>query len=849
MDQDEDKNRNIFPSVNFNNNLIDNQNAKIIDNLEKNKQIESLINSASILPYSNSCNKKISEIKRILKNCINISAWNTHGLPLNIICIDEKKKICSQCALNNIHSDHQIITEKDFLLNIDNLIELFQEIDNNEIIYLSINNTINVKNIIDNICINIKKLIDLVDETREKIINNINDQCSKIIKFLTKRKDEIKKKYQNNIFDMNNLRESSLNWINNTKNKLNQINDFNETNFDLINLIDDEDNKNISNLIRAGKQLKDRFLFAQESLKIINNLEQFKNNGIKIEPNLKIINSILDSNNNKDKDENYLLHDNKHITVRSKDNNGENDKDNIKITLFNVEENYNLIKLLHLQKSEFDIKIKSIIDKKSEINIDDINNSIKYLNDSMSKKLEKSLINIDETKINEDTLLISPISVIHNNNISSPKSPKNKIIISQSNSIKKDNTFINKDEDIQSTSTIDYSKHTNTNCKRPIGIITKKITLNKTKENIHNNNNKSKDSKTNSNIKKMKSKKLMNYYKMNSNESLFTSYSRSPDNRKKENFNSINTEKANWNNSNIKREKKIKVGLKMNYYLYKNKEKETNSNRNKSKNNLSVRKNNIISRKGSKEKENLNNLNMTSINKKSSNKLTLRNHKSKNSFSSLYSGQFLLDSNYNNITNSGEKNYENKENIIKLNINHHYDKYYNNIDNNSNTPNEVIKKTIMLTNNIKLINRDNNEIKTKKELNKLIITQMKSVTPNFSRINMSGTGIQLLCNYLHKNPNRIYKEIKLLGCNLIDDDLILLIKTLLDQNVNLLILNLEDNKISDESAPNILDLVKEHKTLKGLALYNNLISGLLKDKLKKYTELGRENLHSIQLYI
>ena len=851
MDKEEDINKNIYPNnINFNNNIIDTQN--FVENIEKDMQFESLLNNTSTFSNSNCFQKKINEIKRILKNNNNISACNTHGLPSNIICIDEKKKICSQCALNDIHSNHQIITEKDFLTNIDNLIELFQEIEQNQIKYLSTNNTINVKNIIDNICINIKKLIDLVDETKEKLINSINSQSNKIIKFLNKRKDEIKKKYQNNNFDMNNLRESSLNWINITKNKLNQMNDINETNLDLIKLIDDEQSKNISQLIRSGKQLKDRFLFAQESLKIINNLEQYKCNGIAIEPNINIINSIVDSN--KIQDEKDILQDRIFVNGKNHENNEENNKDGIKITLFNVEENYNLIQLLHLQKSEFDNKKKTS---------SDINQNIKNLNESMSKKLEKSLINIDEIKINEDALLISPQCIIYNNNnISSPKSIKSKIISSQTNSIKKDNTFINKDEDIQSSSTIDYNNsHYKTNCKRPIGIVTKKIAINKAKDN--NNNNKSRD-KTSSKKKKMESKekKLMNYYKLNSNESLYTSYSRSPDNRKIQNYQSINAEKTSWNNSNFKKQKRIKVGLKMNYYLYKNKEKDTYAKTITNKSNLSVRKNNVGSRRGSKEKENQNHLNMTSINKKSvkksSNKLTLRNRKSKNSFSSLYSGQFLLESNYNNktnnITNSGDKNEESKENFIKFNINHHYDNLYksnNSIGdtNNSNTPNEIIKKNIMLTNNIKLINKEKNEIRTKKELNKIIIAQMKSLNPNFNGINMSGTGVQLLCNYLFKNPNKVYKEMKLLGCNLTDDDLLLLIKTLLEQNVNIVLLNLSDNKISDESAPNLLDLLKEHKTLKRLTLYNNLISDLLKDKLKKYTELGRENLHSIQLYI
>ena len=114
---------------------------------------------------------------------------------------------------------------------------------------------------------------------------------------------------------------------------------------------------------------------------------------------------------------------------------------------------------------------------------------------------------------------------------------------------------------------------------------------------------------------------------------------------------------------------------------------------------------------------------------------------------------------------------------------------------------------------------------------------------------MNGYGIQYLCSYLHKNPKSNYKEIKLLGCNLNDDDLFMLIRTLLDHDTGLLVLNLSSNKITDDSASNILDLVKEHKTLKGLSLYNNLISDILKEKLKEYTELGRENFEDIQLYI
>ncbi len=104
-------------------------------------------------------------------------------------------------------------------------------------------------------------------------------------------------------------------------------------------------------------------------------------------------------------------------------------------------------------------------------------------------------------------------------------------------------------------------------------------------------------------------------------------------------------------------------------------------------------------------------------------------------------------------------------------------------------------------------------------------------------------------SFLHKNPNNYYKEIKLLGCNINDDDLFMLTRTLLDHGIGLSVLNLSTNKITDDSASNILDILKDCKALKGLSLYNNMISNLLKDKLVDYAKLGRENFEMVQLYI
>ena len=95
-------------------------NEKSIMNSDKfNDSMNSLNLNASILSSSHCYYKKSRNIRDSLKEK-NGSICEKHTLPLNVICIDEKKKICSQCALNEEHVDHQIITEDEFMNNIDN---------------------------------------------------------------------------------------------------------------------------------------------------------------------------------------------------------------------------------------------------------------------------------------------------------------------------------------------------------------------------------------------------------------------------------------------------------------------------------------------------------------------------------------------------------------------------------------------------------------------------------------------------------------------------------------------------------------------------------------------------------
>ena len=829
-----------------NNNIFEDKKIKKGYISSKNLIYESYINNIFISQDFNSYNKKINELKKVIKSKSNYNSCILHCLPLNIICIDERKKICGQCALSDIHSNHQIITDDDFIINMELLAELYKEIDNNKDKYLSNNNSLDVKKIIEDINLNINNSIELVNKIKNIIIDNINKQTEKIISFLNKRKNEIEQKYKNNNFEMNNLKESASNWIKNAYKKLNQIMDINESNIDFINIIDEENCKNITYLIRAGKQLKNRFIFVQDSIKIIKNLEEFKNNGLKIEPNFKLINTILNVDNNT-----YINEKINKDTIHREEKNIykiENNNEKLKLTIFNIEENYNLIKILHLEQSEFDIIEK---EKKEE------NNYNKDTNEKF-KKSENSLINLDEINI-DDTLLISPNRTIniHTNPQTTTKLFKNNYEDNKANIMNLDN----KNETIN-----------NINIKKSNFIITKKI-IGLNNLNIHTNNStiiretnsfinsenqSNKENKSNNIIKiQIKDNYIKPLCKINTEETLYKSYSRSPLSRRNDNYQSINF--INLNNKSNKREK-IKVGLnnKMNNYLHKNKEKRNSPKCANRKKNININKNrNLLTKKGSKDKDNLSTLNVSSHNKKnlkiSNSKLSLRNHRSKKSFSSLYSEKNIIDLNNNKIVNYDLRKEENNDSFIKLNVFNHYNNFDRKNDENINDSNKKQKEKNMINKEVNInLNKDKNNIsviKSKKDMQKIILSQMKIQAPNFSGINMNGIGIQLICSYLHKNPNNHYKEIKLLGCNISDDDLFILAKTLLDHNINIQILNISNNKISDESASSILDLVKEHRTLRVLSLYNNLISDLLKAKLKEYTELGRKDLHNIELYI
>ena len=97
-----------------------------IDTLTVNDN--SLFNNTLISSSNNNQNnhhcyiKKIIKFGKKLKFSKNSLICSVHSLPLNIICVNDQQKICSQCALNNIHLNHQIIPENKFIEYVDELV-------------------------------------------------------------------------------------------------------------------------------------------------------------------------------------------------------------------------------------------------------------------------------------------------------------------------------------------------------------------------------------------------------------------------------------------------------------------------------------------------------------------------------------------------------------------------------------------------------------------------------------------------------------------------------------------------------------------------------------------------------
>jgi len=219
-------------------------------------------------------------------------------------------------------------------------------------------------------------------------------------------------------------------------------------------------------------------------------------------------------------------------------------------------------------------------------------------------------------------------------------------------------------------------------------------------------------------------------------------------------------------------------------------------------------------KKSSSFRENINNNNHNKINK-------IKN-------------QNFTSNNIDAINNINKKilNIKNKENII----NNFYEKTFINFIKNNNN-----KKNKNKNNNYKTLNN--------KELEKYVNYQLKKVKQNFSRINLRDLGIKLICSFYKNNKDKIYKEIKLQGCNINDNDLEILIQSLIENDITIPIINISENELTDHSLEAITNLINENENITNLILTNNSFSKKTKDKLKEIAKNKKDERFDFNIQI
>ena len=838
-------------------------------------QIDSIINKDSILisndlmPSTNSKHsnqqcyiKKIIKFGKKLKVSNEALICSIHSLPLNIICVDDRQRICSQCALNNLHLNHQIIPENKFTEYINELIKVYEKIESNLNSYENINN-ISSHTILEKIEKKINTFKNEVKHSCEELIDSINKQSKQIEKYLDLRKKEIFNKYQFTNYDINNLRETTNNWINTACDKFIQANSGNidELNFESLKLLDIDINKNIFSLINVGKQLNERYNFINETKDVIDKLNEFDKNGINLEINKQFIDAIT-------KDININSNENSNL------NNNEEELDNI----INISKDNNISEKNNSNNAKKENKIVNMKFKQNKIE----NNNI----------FENTLFKIEENKKVIESLHLTPISHIHkqinnifitydnefdngfNNtlsNISNILSPKT---ICDNNANNNNNIYSKK-----TINTINSNNQYNT-FKNEYVLTFRNDNVNKNKTNIFDENNiifnridltnekiksrqnklslsagkyKTTYEKKNINIgsisKEFTKKSFPKLVKVKTCDELFIAPQKRKTSQDSFLFPGINNIQYRHENSLLRlpMSPKLKTvyniiskNMKINN-IYSDQRYNNQNYDNNSSNNLSNlnKENKSKEKKGDKYKTKyvrcvscssvLDTLNKKDIQDISilfnlkdqlAQGYNIKKHKRNKNVNDSDISTFTNNTKLNNDSSQHSHNHNHNRSCIKQNVKAYFN--FRSIKDHGKEYNSRSQKKIITS----FVNKNENELK------KYINIQMKRTSPIFNRINMQGLGIQLLCSYIHKNQIKKYKELKLPGCNLNDDDFILLVKCLIDNELEIPILNVSYNKIGDNSAKYIIEINKRKSHLKNIFLYNNSFSKTFIEKMK-----------------
>lgn len=753
---------------------------------------ETTNNNTILISNSNSTpcyNKKIIKFENKFNYLNNSQVCKIHSLILNNICIDDKVKICSQCAQDSEHSLHKILNENEFVAYVDELVKVFQDMENNQkkLKFMNNNNLIEeIENKFNDEKNNAKKIC-------KEIIDNINNQFKKLEKYLNFRKKEILSKVQlyNELY---NLEESSKNWIDIVSNKIIQANmgTINDINIEFLSLLDEDVNKNIFNLINSGKQINDKYISFNKKKEIIEKINQNKNNLVIIEPNLNLINLISGNN---------LIGDD--ILKQNKMNNSKYNESFI-----------NCSKIINIPL--FDT---------------DANNTNK--NNTISTSFELPLFKIKEDSDLIDSLNLMPISSVF--------LKCNNIFMTYEND--DDNQIIEENEMCNTISNIS-NLFTNKNNIQPNQVYSKKKLI--------------------SSSSKIMSKTYHNFFNSNDKKNLTLTW-------QKNNNNDFLTKANKPLSPNFKKllfPKLLKVKTCDVAFI------PTVNRRNSQPSLLSLVDNNIKTSLGnlalSPKVQSLQNIltdnKRVSIDKTETKKKCRKILKPiKLNINDEINFPKVKKSKYKRCASCSSSLSNNEIKDIKIYLKTNDEKNppkRNNINEMSNFIEKKDKKghKSRYTNKSEIITDTKNHINTEicndnsnislndsNIMEKYICNQMKKNIPVFNRINLRGSGIQILCNFIRNNFNKKYKEIKLIECNLNDTDFCLLINCLIHNEIEIMSLNVSHNQISDNSSKYIFEIIKKRNCLKSIFLYNNNFSKGFKGKIKTYA--NGNFLGNIKLYI
>ena len=803
----------------------------------------------------------------------NSQICSIHSLPLNVICVNEHKKICGQCALNNNHIEHEVITEQKFIEYVDELVKVFQQIEKNQ------NNNIEVNDIKTNIILD--KIDNKITRSKNKIkkicidlIDNINFQFKQIEKFLDLRKNEIFTKFKFINYNIKSLKESAENWVGIISNKLIEANtgSIEDINLDCLKLLDKDPTKNIFNLITEGKKLNEKYAFIKEAKDMIEKLNKFSQNGLNIIPNNSIIDAIKAlttiNEGNSNQKQNLLYNQNVMTTMDNRERNNIYksikinfnfiNKNNLETPLFKIEEDKDLIDALNLTSIVgFREQIKNVNNKGVE------NNSLLLENEQCNTI--SNLSNLCSGRNNNNNYNILN-SVTNNNNVYSKKKLDNfyskEYIINfkniNDNKIKTQTKFynssrINRDEDFEiqkindeeqspdnklslSGSVPRYNTQYINNIRFKSDIITPLSPINKKdlfpkfiKEKTCDVSFIASNKRRNSSDSLVITNNINTLFK-HPNTSL-NQMTLSP--KLKSVYNIMNNNLTNI----FSTQQEFRTVEK--YQNKKNQNKKSNSsnkNKNKGNNKTKNKFTRCVSCSNSlANKKELKDIPVTFNN----NKVDKKDYNTNNS-----PPKSILKDDISEISSITNKLNKNASNARKINKSSHKEGLVKSISINNqvnnNTQNNIIS-TNTYNKNVQYITKDINELK------ELLNIQMTKVNPSFNHINMKGEGLQLLCDYFKQNKNKKLKELKLIGCNLNDDDFNLLIKNMIESEIEITTFNATYNQIGDNSFKIVFEMIKKIKGIKNIFLYNNLFSRGFKDKMKNY---DRDNaLYNVRLYL